>query len=157
MKVLLPIIALLLIAFILYKNMSTQKIAEKNIQAGNTFLERNSHQAGVITTDSGLQYLVLRKGVGTEHPTATSQVKVHYQGTLLDGSEFDSSYKRDEPIVFQLNQVVKGWQEGLQHMVEGEKLRLFIPYQLGYGKSNSGPIPAGSTLIFDVELLEIVK
>ncbi|MGO2455464.1 FKBP-type peptidyl-prolyl cis-trans isomerase N-terminal domain-containing protein, partial [Vibrio casei] len=75
--------------------MNTQKIAEKNIQEGKAFLEQNSHQEGVITTDSGLQYLVLRKGNGTEHPTATSQVKVHYQGTLLDGSEFDSSYKRN--------------------------------------------------------------
>ncbi|WP_084021895.1 FKBP-type peptidyl-prolyl cis-trans isomerase [Vibrio rumoiensis] len=137
--------------------MNTQKAAEQNIKQGNAFLAQNAHKSGVITTDSGLQYLVLYKGTGTEFPTATSQVKVHYQGTLLDGSEFDSSYKRGEPIVFQLNQVVKGWQEGLQHMVEGEKVRLFIPYQLGYGKSGSGPIPAGATLIFDVELLEIMK
>ncbi|WP_153449008.1 FKBP-type peptidyl-prolyl cis-trans isomerase [Vibrio algicola] len=137
--------------------MNDQKAAEENIKAGTAFLADNANKEGVITTPSGLQYLVLEKGSGEEHPSANSKVRVHYQGTLLDGTEFDSSYKRGEPIEFKLNQVVKGWQEGLQHMVVGEKIRLFVPYQLGYGKSGSGPIPAGATLIFEVELLDIVK
>lgn len=110
---------------------------------------------GVITTESGLQYLVLEKGTGDVHPTATSKVKVHYHGTLIDGTVFDSSVNRGEPITFGLNQVIKGWQEGLQHMVVGEKIRLFVPSTLGYGKNGTGPIPPASVLIFDVELLEI--
>ncbi|MGV3001651.1 FKBP-type peptidyl-prolyl cis-trans isomerase [Vibrio sp.] len=156
MKIILPIIILLFVAFFIYRNINNQKHAAVNIEQGKQFLEENSQREGVIQTESGLQYLVLKEGNGTVHPTATSQVKVHYQGTLLDGTEFDSSYKRGEPISFKLNQVIKGWQEGLQLMVEGEKVRLFIPYDIAYGKSGSGPIPAGATLIFDVELLEIL-
>lgn len=157
MKILLPIILLLLVGFLLYRSINTTKTAELNIKAGEEYLSGNATKEGVITTPTGLQYQVLMKGTGDKHPTSTSTVRVHYQGTLLDGTEFDSSYKRGEPIEFQLNQVVKGWQEGLQYMVTGEKVRLFIPYQLGYGKSGSGPIPAGATLIFEVELLDIVK
>lgn len=156
MKIILPIIILLFVAFFIYRNINNQKLAAVNIEQGEQFLTENSQREGVIQTDSGLQYLVLKEGNGTAHPTATSQVKVHYQGTLLDGTEFDSSYKRGEPISFKLNQVIKGWQEGLQLMVEGEKVRLFIPYDIAYGKSGSGPIPAGATLIFDVELIEIL-
>lgn len=156
MKILMPIVILLLIAFVLYRSMNTKKVAAVNIEQGIEFLETNATKEGVITTDSGLQYEVLREGEGTKHPMPTSQVKVHYQGTLLDGTEFDSSYKRNEPIVFQLNQVIKGWQEALQLMVVGEKVRLFIPYQLAYGDKGTGPIPAGATLIFEVELLEII-
>ncbi|MCF7354989.1 FKBP-type peptidyl-prolyl cis-trans isomerase [Vibrio sp. CK2-1] len=156
MKIILPIIILLFVAFFIYRNINNQKLAAVNIEQGVQFLTENSQREGVIQTDSGLQYLVLKEGNGTAHPTATSQVKVHYQGTLLDGTEFDSSYKRGEPISFKLNQVIKGWQEGLQLMVEGEKVRLFIPYDIAYGKSGSGPIPAGATLIFDVELIEIL-
>lgn len=156
MKIILPIIILLFVAFFIYRNINNQKLSAVNIEQGEQFLTENSQREGVIQTDSGLQYLVLREGNGSVHPTATSQVKVHYQGTLLDGTEFDSSYKRGEPISFKLNQVIKGWQEGLQLMVEGEKVRLFIPYDIAYGKSGSGPIPAGATLIFDVELIEIL-
>ncbi|MGO2497906.1 MAG: FKBP-type peptidyl-prolyl cis-trans isomerase [Vibrio litoralis] len=156
MKIILPIIILLFVAFFIYRNINNQKLAAVNIEQGEQFLAENSQREGVIKTDSGLQYLVLKEGNGSVHPTATSQVKVHYQGTLLDGTEFDSSYKRGEPISFKLNQVIKGWQEGLQLMVEGEKVRLFIPYDIAYGKSGSGPIPAGATLIFDVELIEIL-
>ncbi|MDF5678182.1 FKBP-type peptidyl-prolyl cis-trans isomerase, partial [Vibrio parahaemolyticus] len=122
---------------------------------GQAFLLENAKKEGVITTESGLQYMVLEKGEGEVHPTATSKVKVHYHGTLIDGTIFDSSVNRGEPISFGLNQVIKGWQEGLQYMVEGEKIRLFVPSTLGYGKSGSGPIPPASVLIFDVELLEI--
>lgn len=156
MKIILPIIILLFVAFFIYRNINNQKLSAVNIEQGEQFLTENSQREGVIRTDSGLQYLVLKEGNGSVHPTATSQVKVHYQGTLLDGTEFDSSYKRGEPISFKLNQVIKGWQEGLQLMVEGEKVRLFIPYDIAYGKSGSGPIPAGATLIFDVELIEIL-
>ncbi|MGO2341294.1 FKBP-type peptidyl-prolyl cis-trans isomerase [Vibrio litoralis] len=156
MKIILPIIILLFVAFFIYRNINNQKLAAVNIEQGEQFLTENSQREGVIQTDSGLQYLVLKEGNGSVHPTATSQVKVHYQGTLLDGTEFDSSYKRGEPISFKLNQMIKGWQEGLQLMVEGEKVRLFIPYDIAYGKSGSGPIPAGATLIFDVELIEIL-
>lgn len=155
MKVLIPVIILLLIAFLVYRNINNQKIASVNIQKGQQFLTENSQREGVKTTASGLQYLILKEGTGDVHPSATSQVLVHYQGTLLDGTEFDSSYKRNEPISFKLNQVIKGWQEGLQLMVEGEKVRLFIPYDIAYGKSGSGPIPPGATLIFDVELLKV--
>ncbi|MFV0575398.1 MAG: FKBP-type peptidyl-prolyl cis-trans isomerase [Vibrio sp.] len=155
MKILLPIIIVALVAFMFYRNINNQKIAQANIEQGKKFLAENAEREGVKTTESGLQYLVLKEGTGTVHPTATSKVLVHYQGTLLDGTEFDSSYKRNEPISFKLNQVIKGWTEGLQLMVEGEKVRLFIPYDIAYGKSGSGPIPAGATLIFDVELLKI--
>jgi len=102
-----------------------------------------------------LQFLVLTAGEGDSHPTAKSKVKVHYHGTLLDGTVFDSSVERNEPISFGLNQVIKGWTEGLQLMVVGEKTRLFIPAELGYGNNAAGKIPPGSLLIFDVELLAI--
>lgn len=157
MKFIIPVIILLLAAVFIYRNINNQKTAAVNIEQGAQFLAENSEREGVKVTDSGLQYLVLKEGTGTVHPSATSQVKVHYQGTLLDGTEFDSSYKRGEPISFKLNQVIKGWQEGLQLMVEGEKVRLFIPYDIAYGKSGSGPIPAGATLIFDVELIDILN
>lgn len=129
--------------------------AEENIQLGQTFLSENSEIDGVQTTASGLQYQVLEAGSGSIHPTATDQVKVHYHGTLIDGTVFDSSVDRGEPISFGLNQVIPGWTEGLQLMVEGEKRRLFIPSELGYGKRAAGKIKPGSTLIFDVELIGI--
>ncbi|NAW89533.1 FKBP-type peptidyl-prolyl cis-trans isomerase, partial [Vibrio sp. V24_P1S3T111] len=138
-----------------YRTWNNHKIADENFAKGQAFLAENAQQDGVITTESGLQYLVLQQGTGTVHPKANSRVKVHYHGTLLDGSVFDSSVERNDPIVFGLKQVIQGWQEGLQLMVEGQKMRLFIPSNLGYGKSGSGPIPPASVLIFDVELIEI--
>jgi peptidylprolyl isomerase len=102
-----------------------------------------------------LQYLVLEQGTGQQHPEARDTVKVHYHGTLLDGTVFDSSVERGEPIEFGLGQVIKGWTEGLQLMVVGQKIRLFIPSELAYGNRSAGGIKPGSTLIFDVELLEI--
>lgn len=129
--------------------------AEENIQSGKAYLQQNSSADGVQTTASGLQYKVLQPGTGTIHPTATDRVKVHYHGTLIDGSVFDSSVDRGEPISFGLNQVIRGWTEGLQLMVEGEKTRLFIPADLAYGNSGKGKIKPGSALIFDVELLGI--
>nr|WP_272909819.1 FKBP-type peptidyl-prolyl cis-trans isomerase [Vibrio floridensis] len=139
----------------IYRTWNNHKAAEVNFEKGQTFLLENSKLDGVVTTESGLQYQVLQKGHGEKHPTASSRVKVHYHGMLIDGTVFDSSVERGEPIAFNLNQVIKGWQEGLQYMVEGEKVRLFIPSSLGYGKSGSGPIPPASVLVFDVELIEI--
>ncbi|OXX30081.1 MULTISPECIES: FKBP-type peptidyl-prolyl cis-trans isomerase [unclassified Vibrio] len=154
-KFVFPIIIFLLAGFFIYRTWNNHKIADENFAKGQAFLAENAQQDGVITTESGLQYLVLQQGTGTVHPKANSRVKVHYHGTLLDGSVFDSSVERNDPIVFGLKQVIQGWQEGLQLMVEGQKMRLFIPSNLGYGKSGSGPIPPASVLIFDVELIEI--
>ncbi len=129
--------------------------ARENIQLGQEFLDKNSLTDGVLSTSSGLQYKVLQKGSGSTHPAATDRVKVHYHGTLIDGTVFDSSVDRGEPITFGLNQVIPGWTEGLQLMVEGEKTRLFIPSKLAYGNRATGKIKPGSTLIFDVELIGI--
>jgi len=129
--------------------------AKENIQLGDAFLDKNKDEDGVESTASGLQYKVLEAGTGNTHPIASDRVKVHYHGTLIDGTVFDSSVDRGEPISFGLNQVIPGWTEGLQLMVEGEKTRLFIPSILGYGNRAAGKIKPGSTLIFDVELLGI--
>ncbi|MGR4991384.1 FKBP-type peptidyl-prolyl cis-trans isomerase [Vibrio rotiferianus] len=154
-KFLFPIIIFILAGFFIYRTWTNHKVADENFAKGQEFLLENGKKEGVITTESGLQYLVLEAGTGDIHPTANSKVKVHYHGTLIDGTVFDSSVNRGEPISFGLNQVIKGWQEGLQYMVVGEKIRLFVPSTLGYGKSGSGPIPPASVLIFDVELLDI--
>ncbi|MBO4453702.1 MAG: FKBP-type peptidyl-prolyl cis-trans isomerase [Paludibacteraceae bacterium] len=125
------------------------------IEAGEKFLQENALRDEVKTTESGLQYEVLKEGKGKK-PTAEQTVKVHYEGTLIDGTVFDSSYQRGEPIEFPLNGVIKGWTEGLQLMPVGSKYKLYIPYQLGYGERGAGQqIPPYSTLIFTVELLEI--
>ena len=154
-KFLFPLIIFVLAAFFIYRTWTNHKVADENFSKGQEFLLENSKKEGVITTESGLQYLVLEKGAGDVHPAANSKVKVHYHGTLIDGTVFDSSVERGEPITFGLNQVIKGWQEGLQYMVVGEKIRLFVPSTLGYGKNGTGPIPPASVLIFDVELLDI--
>lgn len=123
---------------------------------GEIFLAENGKKEGVVTLKSGLQYEVLREGNGKK-PKATDQVKCHYEGTLINGQVFDSSYKRNEPAVFPLNQVIPGWTEGLQLMQEGAKYRFYIPYILAYGESGAGgSIPPFATLIFDVELLEVM-
>ena len=154
-KFIFPIVIFILAGFFIYRTWTNGKAADENFQQGQTFLLENGTNEGVITTESGLQYLVLNKGEGTVHPTTANRVKVHYHGTLIDGTVFDSSVDRDEPIVFGLGQVIKGWQEGLTYMAEGDKFRLYIPSTLAYGKSGSGPIPPSATLIFDVELIEI--
>lgn len=123
---------------------------------GEKFLAENGKKEGVVTLKSGLQYEVLREGNGKK-PKATDQVKCHYEGTLINGQVFDSSYKRNEPAVFPLNQVIPGWTEGLQLLQEGAKYRFYIPYILAYGESGAGgSIPPFATLIFDVELLEVM-
>jgi len=137
-----------------------QAIAElkygANRAAGEKFLEENKLREGVVVTESGLQYEVLTLGKGKK-PAATDRVKVHYHGTLIDGTVFDSSVERGEPIVFGLNQVIAGWTEGVQLMPVGSKFRFYIPQELGYGAREAGSIPAYSTLIFEVELLGIEK
>lgn len=154
-KFIIPVIVFILAGFMIYRTWMNHKSGEENIEQGQQFLVENGAKEGVVTTESGLQYLVLEEGTGTEHPTKNSKVTVHYHGTLIDGTVFDSSVERGEPISFALKQVIKGWQEGLTYMVEGQKVRLFIPSQLAYGKGDSGPIPPSSTLIFDVELISI--
>lgn len=139
------------------KNNATKDATKTVIEdAGVVFLAENAKKEGVITTESGLQYLVLNKGAGSDHPSATDRVKVHYHGTLIDGTVFDSSVERGKPISFGLNQVIKGWTEGVQLMVIGDKTRFFIPSELAYGQRGAGRIIGpNSTLIFDVELLGI--
>ena len=127
-----------------------------NRKAGEDFLKQNAKEKDVVTTPSGLQYKVLTKGNG-EVPTATQRVKVNYEGRLLDGTVFDSSYKRNEPTTFACNQVIKGWTEALTMMPVGSKWELYIPQELAYGDRDSGKIPPYSMLIFTVELLSIEK
>jgi peptidylprolyl isomerase len=154
-RYILLIITLAVIAFFFYRSNANKESAKENIAKGEAFLVANKQVEGVIETNSGLQYQVLKEGTGTDHPTASSKVTVHYHGTLIDGSVFDSSVDRGESISFGLNRVIKGWTEGLQLMVVGEKTRFFIPANLGYGNSSAGKISGGSMLIFDVELLAI--
>ena len=123
---------------------------------GEAFLVANQEREGVKVTDSGLQYEVIKMGKGKK-PAATDRVKVHYHGTLIDGTVFDSSVERGEPIVFGLNQVIPGWTEGVQLMPVGSKFKFYIPQELGYGAQSAGTIPPYSTLIFEVELLGIEK
>lgn len=156
MSKILLLAAIVIVVFLYLKRTSNnEQLAEQNRQAGATMLEENKKVVGVKTTESGLQYEVLTEGTGTVHPTATDRVKVHYHGTLIDGTVFDSSVDRGESISFGLNQVIAGWTEGLQLMVVGEKTRFTIPSELAYGNRAAGKIPPGSVLIFDVELLGI--
>ncbi|MGD9977005.1 MAG: FKBP-type peptidyl-prolyl cis-trans isomerase [Bacteroidales bacterium] len=133
-------------------------IAAENLEKSNKFLEENKTKEGVIVDSTGLQYKVITEGTGTL-PTAEDVVKVHYKGTLIDGTQFDSSYDRGEPAQFKLNQVIKGWTIGLQKMKVGSKYILYIPSDLAYGVNvrPNGPIGPNQALIFEVELLEIVK
>jgi len=151
------VLGIIIVVFIFFimRQSGNKEAAMLNVKLGLEFLATNKSEEGVVETASGLQYKVLTKGEGTEHPTSTSKVKVHYHGTLLDGTVFDSSVDRGEPLSFGLNQVIKGWTEGVQLMVVGEKTRFYIPSKLGYGNRPSGKIGPGALLIFDVELLEI--
>ena len=137
-----------------------QKLAEEayavNRNAGEKFLAENAKKESITTLPSGLQYEVIKEGNGKK-PSATDHVQCHYEGTLIDGTIFDSSIKRGEPAVFGVNQVIKGWVEALQLMQEGAKWRLYIPYDMAYGEHGAGEmIPPYSALIFDVELIKVL-
>lgn len=155
MKMILAIGAIILVVFYFYNKANVKKVSHENIKLGKEYLDFNKTQEGVSETESGLQYQILTKGEGEVHPTPTSKVKVHYHGTLIDGTVFDSSVDRGQSISFGLNQVISGWTEGVQLMVEGDKMRFVIPSHLAYGNRNAGKITAGSTLIFEVELLAV--
>jgi len=130
-------------------------MSDDNKIAGETFLEENKTKEGVVVLDSGLQYKSLEEGSGTQ-PGASDSVTVHYKGTLIDGTEFDSSYSRGQPATFPVNGVIKGWVEALQLMKEGDKWQLYIPSDLAYGSRGAGgDIGPDSTLIFDVELISV--
>ncbi len=139
-----------------FKKLQEERM-QKNKTEGKQFLEENAKKQGVVVTESGLQYQILTEGNG-EKPKSSDRVKVHYHGTLIDGTVFDSSVQRGEPAVFGVTQVISGWVEALQLMPVGSKWRLFIPYKLAYGAQGAGEmIQPFSTLIFDVELIDIVK
>jgi FKBP-type peptidyl-prolyl cis-trans isomerase len=133
----------------------TKYKSEMGKELGAAFLEANKKKPGVITTASGLQYKVIRKGKGPKPTSPNDQVTVHYRGTLTDGKVFDSSYEKGEPISFGLNQVIRGWTEGLQLMEVGSKYEFYIPENLAYGPQTQGGIPPYSTLVFEVELFKI--
>jgi FKBP-type peptidyl-prolyl cis-trans isomerase len=133
---------------------ATSELAEANLTEGGAFLETNAQRAGVTTTESGLQYEVLEPADGPK-PAPDDEIVVHYRGTLTDGTVFDSSYDRGEPATFSVGGVIPGFAEGLQLMSVGSKYKLFIPAELGYGTQDRGTIPPNSTLVFEVEMLEI--
>jgi len=131
--------------------------AQKNLEEGNAFLEKNKARAGVIVTPSGLQYEIITEGTGPK-PTLDDQIKFHYHGTLIDGTVFDSSIDRGEPMTYPLSGLIEGWKEAMQLMPVGSKWKIYIPSNLGYGEQNmGGALGPNSTLIFDIELLDIVK
>jgi len=133
-----------------------QKMGQENAAKGSAFLADNAKKPGIVTTASGLQYQVIKEGTGAK-PTASDQVEVNYEGKMLDGTVFDSSIARGQPATFPLAGVIAGWTEGLQLMKEGGKYRFFIPSKLAYGETGAQTIPPNSVLIFDVDLIKIVK
>jgi FKBP-type peptidyl-prolyl cis-trans isomerase len=140
-----------------FMNAGSEKNSARLIAEGDKFLAENKTKPGVVTTSSGLQYLVLKPGTGPK-PKKNAEVTVHYKGTLLNGKQFDSSYDRGEPLTFPLSNVIPGWVEGVQLMQEGSKYRFFIPCKLGYGPQGAGQdIPPYSVLIFEIELLKAGK
>jgi FKBP-type peptidyl-prolyl cis-trans isomerase FklB len=131
-----------------------KEMAAKNLEESKKFLAENQKKEGVKTLPSGLQYKIMTEGSG-KTPKATDDVTVNYTGTFIDGTEFDSSYKRGEPAIFKVNGIIKGWAEALQLMKEGAKWQLFVPPELGYGERGMGRIPPNSTLVFEVELISV--
>lgn len=154
--ILLVIIAVLVVLTI-RGHLKNRQVAALNKQREAEFFAQNHDKEGVEKLESGVHMLWHTRNEDAEQPTATSKVRVHYRGTLLDGREFDSSYKRDKPIDFRLNQVIAGWQQGLQQMHVGDKATLYIPARLAYGDRRVGIIEPASPLIFEVELLSIER
>ncbi len=150
------IIVAVLVGFIVYSQFKgSGKTAEENRAAGEAFLADNAKKDTVKVTNSGLQYEVIKEGTGRS-PSASDKVTVHYKGTTLDGTVFDSSYKRGEPATFPLNQVIPGWTEGVQLMKEGAHYRFYIPADLAYGNRGAGRvIEPGATLVFEIELIKV--
>jgi FKBP-type peptidyl-prolyl cis-trans isomerase len=138
-------------------NLKAAEKSKPNILEGEKFLVQNKKRKEVITTASGLQYEIIRLGEGEKPTSAADSVTCHYSGRLLNGTVFDNSYDRGQPITFCLNRVIAGWTEGLQLMPTGSKFIFYVPYQLGYGPGDNDPIPGGSTLIFEIELLKVKK
>lgn len=146
-------------AFTAYESIENEKASaesNRNLDTGRAYLSENSRRPGVVTTSSGLQYEVITEGTGIK-PLASDYVRVHYEGKLIDGTVFDSSYMRNEPAEFPLNGVIPGWTEGVQLMSEGSVYMLYLPPDLAYGPNNMGTIPGNSTLIFKVELLSVLR
>lgn len=146
-----------IVAYQLSNRKTPAELAQPHLEAGAAFMQERANQPGVQTLPNGLQYEILQEGTGPQ-PTIQSRVKVHYRGTLIDGTEFDSSYKRNQPATFPLSNVIAGWQQGIPLMKEGAKYRFVIPNKLAYGLNSPSPvIPAGAALIFEVELLEVIS
>ena len=139
-----------------FMNKAQEKKIQPTIDEGRNFLAQNKNKPGVKTTPSGLQYEIITEGTGIK-PTMEDTFVVHYRGTLLNGTEFDASYNRGQPLVYPLTKVIRGWQEGLQLMNVGSKYKFYIPYELAYGVTGQGQIPGGAMLIFDLELLDVKK
>lgn len=133
-----------------------QEKLNKEKEAGQAFLEENKNREGVVELPNGIQYEILKEGNGPK-PNANSNIKAHYRGALLDGKEFDSSFKRNQPFTARLTQLIRGWQEVLPLMPVGSTWRLWIPSHLAYGDNGTGGIPGGATLLFDIELIEILS
>jgi FKBP-type peptidyl-prolyl cis-trans isomerase len=140
-----------------YVQKEQNKIGQANLEAGNAFLEKNKTREGVITTPSGMQYEIIKQGTGSK-PSTTDMVRVHYHGTMIDGKVFDSSVDRGQPAEFTLDQVIPGWTEALQMMSVGSKWKIYLPSNLAYGENGDGrgTIQPNTTLIFEVELLDIL-
>ncbi|MGS0497249.1 peptidylprolyl isomerase [Pseudoalteromonas sp. S1727] len=154
-NIMLAVIIAILCFLIFQSSKKAKQQALENAQIEADFLVANSKVEGVVETASGLQYKIVQRSGNEAKPSPTSMVNVHYHGTLLDGTVFDSSVDRNSPISFGLHQVIKGWTEGLQLMSEGDKFTFYIPHQLAYGEKRVGSIPPASLLIFEVELIKI--
>jgi peptidylprolyl isomerase len=154
-KIIVAVLILIIASVLVNRYFTTRKSVGVNSVVGQEYLVENLKNVNVQTTESGLQYEVLVQGDGSVQPKATDKVTVHYHGTLIDGTVFDSSVERGETISFGLNQVIKGWTEGVQLMVVGDKTRFYIPSNLGYGNRSAGKIPPGSVLVFEIELFGI--
>lgn len=154
-NLLLLITIAILVVLIIKSSVTNAKLAKVNALEGDKFLIKNATEQGVNSLPSGLQYSITHTAGNHIKPASNSKVTVHYHGRLIDGTVFDSSIERDNPISFGLSQVIKGWQEGILLLNEGDKATLYVPYQLAYGKRKVGKIPPASLLIFDVELIKV--